>query len=134
MEWNARLELGIKNVDAQHKNIIERIDRLEIALDSQVTSVTYPRLKEAHEFLESYVGSHFREEEEMMDKGGYPELATHKLMHAKFENDLAKFREELDHTGLITHATAKLVKYLSSWFIDHIKYEDPKYVPYVKQL
>ncbi|MBF0382678.1 MAG: hemerythrin family protein [Magnetococcales bacterium] len=132
MEWSKKFELGIQSVDSQHQNIIERIGRLEIALDSQATSVTYPRLKEAHEFLESYVSSHFREEEELMEKGGYPDLAAHKLMHAKFEEDLAKFRDNLGHRGLITHATATLIKYLSKWFIDHIKNEDPKYVPYVK--
>ena len=132
MQWSTDLVLGIESIDSQHKNIIERIQRLEIALDSQATSVTYERMIEIYDFLGEYVVTHFRDEEEIMAEGGYPDLAVHKAMHRSFEEELAKLRDDLGHSGMMSHAAAQLVSYLSKWFTSHIQKEDPKYLPYVK--
>jgi hemerythrin len=133
MKWNPRLKLGVESIDSQHQTIVERIHRLEIAMDSQYESVSLARLEEAHTFLKEYVTTHFREEEQMMKEGNYPDLEAHKLLHHSFEKELVKFRENLNTGGLITYATIQLVNYLSKWFIDHISNEDPKYVPYLKK-
>jgi|SaaInl4_150m_RNA_FD_contig_21_1753163_length_571_multi_6_in_0_out_0_1 hemerythrin len=131
MQWDSKLELGIESVDNQHKTIIERIHRLEIALDSQATSVSYQRMIETHDFLHYYVAAHFREEEEMMAQGNYPELEAHKDRHRSFEMQLAQLRIDLDNSGLMSHAAAQLINYLSKWFITHIQTEDPKYALYL---
>jgi hemerythrin-like metal-binding protein len=131
MQWNSSLELGIENLDTQHKEIIDRINRLSIALDSEFNEFSTERLEEAHKFLEKYVAIHFREEEEMA-QGNYPDIEAHIALHHSFESELTTFQENLKKSGLISHAAAQLIKYLSKWFITHIKTEDPKYLPYIK--
>ncbi|MBF0448410.1 MAG: hemerythrin family protein [Magnetococcales bacterium] len=133
MRWDSKFVLGIEKIDQQHRAIIERIHRLDIALNSSITSVTLPRMKEAHEFLVKYVAEHFREEEALMIEGNYPDLEHHIAQHRSFETELQKFRDDLDRSGLISLAASRLVIYLSNWFINHIQIEDPKYIPYIKK-
>ncbi|MBF0454092.1 MAG: hemerythrin family protein [Magnetococcales bacterium] len=133
MQWDKKLELGIDSIDRQHRAIIERINRLEIALNSSVTSVTVPRLLEVYDYLDQYIATHFREEEELMAQNNYPNLEAHKALHHGFEAELAKLRDSLEGSGLISYATAQLVGYLGKWFITHIQGEDPKYVSYIKK-
>ena len=132
MKWSSSLKLGIESIDSQHQTIVERIDRLDMALDNQYDTVSYERLVEAHNFLKDYVATHFREEEEAMAKGNYPDIEAHKAMHHIFENELVKFRADLDKGGQVSFSTGRLVSYLSKWFVNHIQKDDPKYVPYVQ--
>ncbi|MBF0448455.1 MAG: hemerythrin family protein [Magnetococcales bacterium] len=133
MLWDSNFALGVERIDQQHRAIIERIHRLDVALNSSVTSVTLPRMHEAHDFLVGYVTEHFREEEALMVEGNYPDLEQHIAQHHAFEATLHKFRTDLDKSGLMSLAASQLVSYLSNWFISHIQIEDPKYLPYIKK-
>lgn len=132
MQWSSDLILGVEPIDRQHQEIVERIERLTIALDSHSESVNQARMEEAHKFLEKYVAEHFRDEERQMREANYPDLDDHIALHHAFEAKLVEFKEEIQKSGTITTAAVKLVRFLSDWFVNHIRTVDPKYVPYLR--
>jgi hemerythrin len=68
-EWDKRLETGIDEIDDQHRELFNRIDKLELAMYSGKGAA---ELKQLVEFLLSYVDEHFGSEERVMLDAGYP--------------------------------------------------------------
>ena len=70
---------GNKMIDTQHKELIERINKLLILCENEK-----PAKREAIEtldYLADYTEFHFGEEEKLQEEIGYPALAEHKKKH-----------------------------------------------------
>ena len=69
IEWTADLNLGIDVIDSQHRNIVDYINQLTEAIETQQDHEVLSVLEQ----LASYTIDHFVFEEELLEKAGYME-------------------------------------------------------------
>ena len=76
--WHASYECGRAETDDQHRLLFGLANRL---LSAIVSGAGADVVTDHADALLAYVGEHFREEEALMVKHGYPELAEHVAIH-----------------------------------------------------
>lgn len=124
--WRKSYELGIPEIDAQHKNLMELINLTIIAkCEGKQESV----LKEVFYKTIEYTKVHFASEENHMARNGYPVLQTHKLQHRELVAEIVELLEKL-HKGEQA-AMMNLPEILKSWFVNHILKRDKEYGNYL---
>lgn len=123
LKWIDDYNVGVSAIDNQHKELFNRANQLFEAMKSGKGS---EHAESVLKFLASYVQEHFREEEQMMAKSGYPELASHKRAHGEFIKTFSQLVEEFREKGTDTLLSIKIQRTVAGWLIDHIVREDRK--------
>jgi methyl-accepting chemotaxis protein len=127
LAWRDEWATGIPNMDAQHRQLINLINRLHSALKrGEGAAATEAVLKE----LLQYTEYHFAAEEELMAHANYSGLAAQKDAHQKLvakAKDAAR-RWASGDTGV----TGELMDMLTNWLPQHIVKMDKSYGPYIK--
>jgi len=128
MRWDSSLQLGIFQIDDQHKQLVNMINDLHRAMKlRQSMAVTGSILDR----LVSYIIMHFGVEENLLQKHGYPDADQHKKVHEKLVEKVTDFKTKVDKgDGTIS---MELMDFLKDWLVNHIKGTDKKYVPFLKQ-
>ena len=119
--WRPEYSVGDEHLDGQHRGLIELIDLLE----------NESRMGEVLERLEIYVDEHFRDEEAMLEKAGYPDLATHKLQHKAFEEWFSVSRRAFREPEVSLMLGESIRAYLKSWLVNHIMVSDKDYASWL---
>lgn len=119
--WRPEYSVGDEHLDGQHRGLIELIDLLE----------NESRMGEVLERLEIYVDEHFRDEEGMLEKAGYPDLAAHKQQHKAFEEWLSVSRRAFRESEVSTMLRESISAYLKSWLVNHIMVSDKDYASWL---
>ena len=121
--WDQSWCIGVKEVDAQHQNLVALVNQLHQAMkEGKGKNV----LEEILESLVVYTKAHFRDEERMMEQNGYPDLAAHKLEHFALTKKVLDFQSKFRAGGL--GMTVDIMQFLSDWLRTHILGTDTKYV------
>lgn len=115
--WKPEYSVGDEHLDSQHRGLIELIDMLD----------DVSRMGEVLERLEVYVDEHFRDEEAMLEKVGYPDIAAHKQQHKAFEEWLAVSRRAFREPEVSTMLRDSIRAYLKGWLVNHIMVSDKDY-------
>lgn len=127
MPWNDELLTGIKDVDIQHKWLVDATNRLHDELSKpQPDPATIGDILEG---LVDYTYNHFIMEEELFERLGYPETAAHKAQHNVFTSKISGL--------LIKHESGEVssgeaLELLKDWLIHHIMKTDKAYVPFLQ--
>ena len=121
--WKDYYTVGDPSLDAQHKEIIDLISKLYVALrQGEGNRAT----KDILERLIQYTLNHFSQEEGIMKEVGYPGLAAQKAQHDHMRRRMSDLRT---HLRLVTcHDVLYLLK---EWWLEHVQSEDQKYSPYL---
>jgi hemerythrin len=123
MEWTNDLSVGVSKIDYQHKELIRRVNAF---LDSGKSNAGNTEVLNMLSFLEMYVRTHFRDEEELQLKSGYPHYAEHKKMHDKFIETVQGIKQDIQKNGF-TPVTRSLVgSTMINWLVTHISSADKK--------
>ena len=123
--WTDDFSLGIEHLDAQHRQLIDLINRTSEKLESGGEELeALPLLRE----LQQYARSHFEAEEAYMTELEFPEEPEHIKQHQYFisrimEMDARLFNQE---DGILL----ELGEFLNFWLIDHIVMNDFKYASF----
>lgn len=126
--WNKDYSVDIKEIDDQHKKLVHLINKLYTAFtDKQAIEVMGEILDEMSE----YAKYHFHTEEKYFDQFNFELKEEHKLQHNEFAKKIIEFRR--DFRAKRTALTYKLMNFLRNWLIDHIQYEDRKYIKCFKE-
>ncbi len=126
--WNESLITGLTIIDAQHKTLINKANKLhECIYDNNSCSNLSILLDE----LLEYAFYHFETEEEFFDKYNYLDKETHLKEHNNFRNYIKSFLEVKDKNNILE--AINLLSYLNEWIIHHIKEVDMKYVSFLKE-
>lgn len=149
IDWTAALSVGIDAIDAQHRRLLDIINRLD---DVVAAGGTKDGLSGIMAELEDYTRGHFSIEEEAFDETAYPEAKGHKAEHAAFIGKLADFRKALAVPGGGADAEAAegggsdpggpaaggalgpeaaMLAFLRSWLVRHISFSDKRYRPWL---
>ena len=116
LTWNdATMSVGIAEVDAQHKTLLELTNDTEAAV---AAGVAREEAAQALQRLCDYVVEHFATEEALMDPDRYPEYDRHMTEHMECTNLALDFLQavnegkDVDMKAFLTFAQA--------WIKDHI--------------
>ncbi len=127
-EWKDKYALGIHEIDAQHRALVDLINRLFAAMQSGAGKDV---LDETLAGLADYSRRHFLTEELLMGNYDYPDLEAHKREHRAFSEEIASFRDAFQsgNTGI----SIQLISYLRDWLDDHICRTDHTYGAYLRE-
>lgn len=129
MTWNENLVVGIPQIDKQHKELCDQIDKLYAAASAgKGAEEAYKTL----EFLEQYTKKHFADEEVLQQKIGYPKYPQHKEMHDQFVKKIAQMKQEMLATGINLPMMIQINHTISGWLINHIMRVDSELKNYIK--
>jgi hemerythrin len=110
--WSEDFATGVAEIDAQHRELLEQVERLLGAIQSDPTAVG--RLLD---FLGDYALSHFEMEERLMERHAYPAAESHRAAHAGFVGAFGRIRYDFDLDGL----TEGMVELITSWLVVWLK-------------
>lgn len=118
-EFDMSLVTGNEVIDGQHKELIDRINKLVEA--SQVNGGKVQAVQML-DYLAEYTDFHFGDEEKLQEKVSYPGLEEHKKKHEEFRQSIKDLyemlREEEGPSDAFVNAVQKNV---IDWLYGHIK-------------
>ena len=129
MIWDESFSVGVKELDEQHKKIIEIINKLIEIKDATVNSeIISNTLNE----LTKYSSKHFETEEKLMNEYNYPDYSLHKAQHNQFRKDIANFC--IDAMYYKSTVPIELLTFLEEWWKNHTQGSDMKYKVFFSEL
>ncbi len=95
VEWTNDNKIGHADIDEQHRQLFDHVNRFAetIKRDRDFT-LAGPVM----DFLDEYVRTHFKDEEEIMEKQGYPFLDVQKDQHERFTEYFAALKREIQES------------------------------------
>ncbi|MGJ5814681.1 bacteriohemerythrin [Paludibaculum fermentans] len=124
--WKEAYSVQVPEIDAQHKRLVEIINRLQDAmLQGKGKTVINSVLVD----LEEYTKYHFKFEEELLVRHSYPKILTQEAQHRGFEAKLNKFHQEYTSGSLTMSVT--VMDFLRDWLTQHIMQEDRAYTTHM---
>lgn len=121
--WDDALLTGVDEIDAEHRELLIRINRFFDACDR---GKGREEIKEVFDFLQDYIESHFATEEKYMLRYSYPDYAAHRQLHTDFRRDFAELKKKFDD-AFHDLSTLKELRVqvetnwlLGQWWVDHI--------------
>ena len=134
MQWTEDLAVGVEKIDAQHKELFEKINDLVAAVKQSVCKY---KIGDVIRFLEDYVVFHFGEEERYMLKFGYPDYQVHKAQHEKFIANFQELKKELPKLEGGSKPgsydlSVETNKVVVDWILDHIATVDKRLGVFLK--
>lgn len=126
LQWRAQLSVGNDLVDADHKHLIEIINKADNCLQTMSRTGLLAALSD----LEKYSTLHFSLEEKIAEAVGYPGHAQLHMSHQQLLENLGSITERIgghwdksaaDHFG----------QFLRDWFVNHVIKEDMLLRPYL---
>ena len=118
-EFDESLVTGNEMIDTQHKELIDKINKL---LDSCETSKEKVVAVKTLDYLADYTEFHFGEEEKLQESINYPAIGEHKKEHDKLRavvKDLYNMLEEEE--GPSEAFVEQVNKNVIEWLYRHIK-------------
>jgi hemerythrin-like metal-binding protein len=126
-----KLELEIKTIDDQHKQLIAILQQTnDLQHTSEARKLIF--LPIIIKKLFYYTQFHFSYEEEHMAKNSYPLLHDHQEQHKHFIGEIVKFANEYKEGRI--RLTDEIILFLRDWTVNHILEEDRKYKRFLDSL
>lgn len=120
--WREQLSVGNDLIDADHKHLINVINRIERSMKARDGN----ELQAAIDDLASYSKEHFAREEKIAHAAGYSQINHLSLSHEMLLGELDKTKRETSKMiqDWSPDAVEHLTKFLRSWLIEHVIKED----------
>ncbi|MTJ93544.1 MAG: bacteriohemerythrin [Desulfovibrio sp.] len=126
ISWTDDLSVGVGIIDEQHKGLVDLINELNAAMRQRRSDSVLVGVLER---LKQYTVKHFATEEELFDKFGYPDTASHKKAHHDLVEKVLAFEAEL-RSGR-AKVTMEIMRFLKDWLVGHIMGTDKRYGPFL---
>ena len=121
IQWQPSLNTNIKEIDDQHKGLVEIIN-----LTAYAKNKNHPeRLKEILVKLIDYTKTHFAYEEEHMLKNNYNKIIEHKAQHQVLIRQVINILEKLKSGE--NDVLENIFNILENWLLKHVKEQDREY-------
>lgn len=134
MLWKDKYNLGVEQIDAQHRELFRRVsDFLEVLRSSSSWEERVGKVNETLSFMKDYVITHFRDEEAYQIQIGYPEYDAHKQTHDEMVSYVAQFAAEYEQKGYDEKLIQQFAGKLLAWLIHHVAADDQKIGAYAKK-
>ena len=127
--WRPEFNLGIEEIDLQHRYFLRLINRLHRAMQSGDDHATQVALLRE---LNAYVKFHFISEENMMRFASYDQLTEHQRHHYELIDQLNAKESGLSVRYNEQQAQA-VVEFLVRWFTIHTTGEDKAFADFLRR-
>ena len=123
MEWTEECSVGVRQLDDDHKQLFsitnELYDSVVVGNGANIDDF----LSNAISRLNGYIDLHFKREEDMLERNGYPKARSHKALHGVATTMFAQLERDKLHAD--KHQLAmEIVKLAKGWLLLHIQEED----------
>jgi hemerythrin-like metal-binding protein len=126
--WDDSYSVGVEQLDNDHRRLIQLINNLQ-------TAIHYPAgeqfEREALDALVDYTRTHFKREEELMEKYDFPGFEAHRQIHqnmiAEVDALMASYDKDPEKT------LEKASSCLKRWLLNHINGTDQEYAAFFRQ-
>jgi hemerythrin len=118
------MEVGVLKIDAQHRELVERLNAV-VALGTK--SVSKEETQKTLDMLGAYIIKHFGDEEALQKQSGYPKYEWHKAQHQIYVAEFGKLKNEFMANGVSAKFTLDLNNSIINWIVRHIKTVDVEF-------
>lgn len=126
IQWKDEYSVGVAEMDQEHRRLIAMISSLHAAMTAGMGRMT---LAEVSREMLDYAGTHFVDEESLMQACGFPDLAAHKAQHQVFLGKTLDIKDRIDRGELVF--SIEVLGFLKNWLVDHIQSLDKKYGAFI---
>lgn len=127
--WDKTLETGVKRIDEQHRQLLQYIESLVVAIAEKKGE---EKVKELISFLDIYVDTHFNFEHNTMKRFNFPQTAGHFDQHLRFVEKFKEKEKKYLQNGSSQKLAAEIANDLWGWFKEHICKYDKKLGVFLK--
>lgn len=123
IEWRPEFATGIPDVDHEHREMIEWINRTLAACGQagDAKAAVADLLGEIH----ARISAHFALEERVMTSRGYDQFAEHKRDHERLLDEIRDIMD--DHEAGSEVIEHRLAERLTPWFGEHFRTQDARF-------
>ena len=121
--WTEDFEIGVEQIDVEHKSIIEKYNKLcKLILEEK--GITY--YQEMLDFLNDYVNSHFSHEEQLQIDLKFSKYEEHKKIHDEFREKVIEMIGTYKEKEVAKCDVISISLFIKDWLLHHILIEDQK--------
>jgi hemerythrin len=122
MNWSREYSVDVNSIDREHQQLFDMVNELHDAMQvGKGTQIAPVVLKQ----LVAYTREHFANEEGMMLRARYPDLANHKAEHDKLTGEVVKIMQDFSEGKVLL--SMELLQFLRTWLQTHIRVCDKQY-------
>jgi len=128
--WTDEFELGIEEIDEQHKKMLAIINKL-FDLFTENKDGDQKEIDKIIKEMADYAVYHFETEEKYFDLYGYEKTKEHVDIHNQYRTKIEEWQKsyEKSHDKAIFF---EISEFLNNWWTWHINNTDREYVPFMK--
>ncbi len=119
IEWSEKLNVGVDEIDTQHKELIKIANALIHAITIGKNEMTINNVVRK---LREYTVFHFNSEEKLMKKNNYDKYIEHKAEHEQLKKSVKKFQRSIYEKKQLSGKD--LFEFMKTWLLDHILKSD----------
>jgi len=128
IKWSEELCIGSDSIDEQHRQLINIINELHLAVEYHGgNAAILPLVNKLH----AYARTHFEDEEHLLEQLGFPGKVDHALEHDEFIARLDALI--LQYSSSSDLLTVHIRDFLLTWFFIHIRVHDMEYKQFLEQ-
>ena len=130
LEFEQSLITGNDMIDAQHKELIGKIDDLLTFCEESKEKVKAIKMLG---YLAEYTEFHFAAEQKLQAEISYPAIEEHKKKHAEFKKTIEELHDMLEEEeGPTEEFVFAVRKNVVNWLFEHIQKMDQELAVYVR--
>ncbi len=127
LHWRQNMSLGVHALDADHKHLIDLLNRLHFMI---MAGDERAAIECVLEDLLNYAQYHFEREERLMRQYHYPRYEAHRRLHQELAEHLRQFQNEFRWSPG-TFDTSGFYDFVSDWLLVHVLCEDMRLKPFL---
>ena len=127
IDWTPSFSVGDERMDAQHRKIIQLINDL---IEAQNSDELPDRLHQALYDMFEYSRGHLHDEEQLLRRIGYPDIDQHLAAHEAYIERMSLL--SIAATGDESVTSLETIRFLREWWENHILKEDMAYARMLK--
>lgn len=126
--WDASYEGGVKEIDDQHRKLVDMINGLH---DAMLVGEGAQLLGTLFQDLIDYTRYHFETEERLLERAGYPGIGDQIKEHRSLTEHVLAYQKRFEE-GRFKNAV-ETVKFLKGWLAQHILEKDIQAMQYINR-
>ena len=128
LEWQDEYSVGVKELDAQHKSLLNVIN---VLIEGEQREFEKEQFSATIRSLIHYAYTHFATEERYMTQVSFPEQEQHVLEHMDFIIKVLSLALKAEEGS--AENRKELLQFLKEWYSFHVLGNDRHYIPFFSQ-